>query len=407
MAAAVAVSPPVAFTLENSAAQKQMKMTAPIAQRKLPRAAQTSATFAAPSVAVRDAPRPDFFGDHRQHQNNVTNMIRSSTAPTEAEKSDAFSPLPLHSFSQDLVLRASALVPSGAQSSAPSFSPSKPQQLEGQWVHTRSASGAEQGRADVAGDVDELWLEIREEARRDADAEPALASYLYSTVLAHRSLESALAAHLANKLASPTLLSSHLVSLFRDVLLFTPGVSAAVRRDILAARRRDPACGSYLHCLLNFKGFSALQTHRVAHELWRSGRHSLAFALQSRASEVFHVDIHPAAKFGSGVLLDHATGIVVGETAEVGDDVSMLHGVTLGGTGVSGGTRHPKIGSGVVIGTGVRVLGSVLVGKGAKIGAGSLVLEDVPEGVTVVGSPAKEVKRKVPFGSMFVLDYMI
>ena len=238
-------------------------------------------------------------------------------------------------------------------------------------------------------------MSIRAEARAGAEEEPVLASYLYTTVLTHRSLEPALAAHLANKLGSPTLLAAHLSSLFRDVFLADAEMRDAVRADLVAVRMRDPACDGFLQCFLNFKGFAALQTYRIAHHLWKQGRHSLALALQSRMSEVFQVDIHPAAVVGKGVMLDHATGIVIGETAVVEDDVSMLHGVTLGGTGINEGRRrHPWVGRGAVLGTGAKLLGAVFVGEGAKVGAGSLVLEDVPAGETVVGSPAKVVQRK-------------
>ena len=241
----------------------------------------------------------------------------------------------------------------------------------------------------------DVWLSIRAEARAGAEEEPVLASYLYTTVLTHRSLEPALAAHLANKLGSPTLLAAHLSSLFRDVFLTDAEMRDAVRADLVAVRMRDPACDGFLQCFLNFKGFAALQTYRIAHHLWKQGRHSLALALQSRMSEVFQVDIHPAAVVGKGVMLDHATGIVIGETAVVEDDVSMLHGVTLGGTGINDGKRrHPWVGRGAVLGTGAKLLGGVFVGEGAKVGAGSLVLEDVPAGETVVGSPAKVVQRK-------------
>ncbi|CAI7798126.1 unnamed protein product [Closterium sp. NIES-53] len=166
---------------------------------------------------------------------------------------------------------------------------------------------------------DELWYTIREEARQDSEAEPALASYLYSTVLAHRSLERSMAFHLANKLQSPTLLSTQLCSLFTDVMLRSPEVQEALRADLRAIYTRDPACRSYSHAMLNFKGYQALQAHRIAHRLWLEGRQGLAMALQSRVSEVFHVDIHPAARIGNGVLFDHATGLVVGETATIAE----------------------------------------------------------------------------------------
>lgn len=152
---------------------------------------------------------------------------------------------------------------------------------------------------------------------------------------------------------------------------------------------RDPACTRYFQPLLFFKGFQALQAHRLAHHLWQNGRKTLAVALQSQISEMFHVDIHPAARVGTGILIDHATGVVIGETAVVGDNVSILHQVTLGGTGSAGGDRHPKIGNGVLIGAGVTILGNISVGNNAKIGAGSVVVLDVPAGTTAVGVPAR------------------
>lgn len=244
------------------------------------------------------------------------------------------------------------------------------------------------------GESDQIWSQMREEARWDSVKEPALASYLYSTILSHKTLERALAFHLGNKLCSSTLLSTQLFSLFNDTYLEDAGIRRAIRDDIKAVKERDPACVSYSHCLLNFKGFLSCQAHRIAHRLWSQGRHSLALAIQSRVSEVFHVDIHPAAKIGSGILFDHATGLVVGETVTIGNNVSILHHVTLGGTGAVGGDRHPKIGDGVLIGAGAIILGNITIGAGAKIGAGSVVLIDVPPHTTAVGNPARLVGGK-------------
>jgi len=241
---------------------------------------------------------------------------------------------------------------------------------------------------------DELWLEMRKECRRDAETEPTLASYLYSTILAHRSLENALAFHLGNKLSNSTLLSSQLYNLIADVFMEDAYIRECIRADIKAFRERDAACVSYSHCLLNFKGFLACQAHRVAHRLWNQGRISLALAIQSRVSDVFAVDIHPAARIGKGVFFDHATGVVVGETATIGNNVSILHHVTLGGTGKYGGDRHPKIGDGVLIGAGATILGNIRIGEGAKIGAGSVVLIEVPSYTTAVGNPARLVGGK-------------
>ncbi|RRT59485.1 hypothetical protein B296_00045767 [Ensete ventricosum] len=239
-----------------------------------------------------------------------------------------------------------------------------------------------------------VWGQIKAEAYRDAESEPALASFLYATVLSHPSLGRSLAFHLANKLCSSTLLSTLLYDLFLQSFSSSPTLVSAVVADLLAARHRDPACANLSHCLLNYKGFLAIQAHRVSHLLWGQNRRPLALALQSRIADVFAVDIHPAARVGKGVLLDHATGVVVGETAVIGNNVSILHHVTLGGTGKAVGDRHPKIGDGVLIGAGATILGNIRIGEGAKIGAGSVVLIDVPPRTTAVGSPARLIGGK-------------
>ncbi|KVI05880.1 serine acetyltransferase 5-like [Cynara cardunculus var. scolymus] len=236
---------------------------------------------------------------------------------------------------------------------------------------------------------DWVWNEIKAAARRDAESEPALASYLYSTIISHSSLTRSLSFHLGNKLCSSTLLSTLLYDLFLNTFSSDSSLLSATVADLRAARQRDPACISFAHCLLNYKGFLAIQAHRVAHRLWALNRKPIALALHSRVADVFSVDIHPAARVGKGILLDHATGVVIGETAVVGNNVSILHHVTLGGTGKVGGDRHPKIGDGVLIGAGATVLGNVKIGEGAKIGAGSLVMIDVPPRTTAVGNPAR------------------
>ncbi|XP_062209149.1 probable serine acetyltransferase 4 [Phragmites australis] len=242
---------------------------------------------------------------------------------------------------------------------------------------------------------DDVWDELRAEAQADADAEPLLRKFYGDLVLSRPSLEAALAAHLAAKLCVPGALPQDaLRDLLAGALAAHPEAGRAARADLLAARDRDPACDKMVHCFLYYKGFLSLQAHRAAHGIWSEGRMAAALLLQSRVSEVFGVDIHPGARIGCGILFDHATGVVIGETAVIGNDVSILHGVTLGGTGKDSGDRHPKVGDGVLIGAGASVLGNVHIGAGAKIGAGAVVLRDVPDGTTAVGNPAKAIGKK-------------
>lgn len=250
---------------------------------------------------------------------------------------------------------------------------------------------------------EELWQEICQEVKEVAQKEPLLASFVHLTVLHHQNLNDVLAFHLSSKLASSVMDARSLQSLFHEALDDEPAISEAMTADILAYYQRDPACDFYSLPLLYFKGFHATQSYRITHWLWQQDRHALAYFLQNRISEVMGVDIHPAAKIGRGIMIDHGTGVVVGETAVVGDDVSMLHGVTLGGSGKAGGDRHPKIGNGVMIGAHAAILGNIRVGECAKVGAGSVVLEDVPERTTVAGVPAKIVgatKDEMPSISM-------
>ena len=243
---------------------------------------------------------------------------------------------------------------------------------------------------------DIVWQTLCKEARADADKEPALASYLFSTILSHKSLQDALAFVLANKLRSNVLLDSQLLEMFSAQYRRDQTLVKQAQADMQAVIDRDPACDKYLQILLFFKGFQAIQAHRVAAALWRQDRKPLALLLQSRISEVFHVDIHPGATIGEGIMFDHATGVVIGETAVVGNNVSILHGVTLGGTGTKDGDRHPKIGTGVVIGAGVTILGNIKVGANSKIGAGSVVLKEIPPNCTAVGIPARLVGGPKP-----------
>lgn len=240
---------------------------------------------------------------------------------------------------------------------------------------------------------DPVWQRILDETAQHAADEPILASFLHATILNHGDLESALSFHLAYQLDSPTasslLLREVILEAFRDDAC----LRKSVRCDLLAVEERDSACQELYIPFLYFKGFHALQTHRVSHWLWQRGRRSLALFFQNRMSAEFAVDIHPNARLGHGIMLDHATGLVIGETAVVGNNVSILQSVTLGGTGKEHGDRHPKIGNGVLISAGAKILGNIRVGDGAKVGAGSVVLEEVPPHTTVAGVPAKVVGR--------------
>jgi len=240
---------------------------------------------------------------------------------------------------------------------------------------------------------DPVWDALQEEAARAIQAEPILAAAMDETILGQPSLEAAVAARIAGKLEGHGLTGAQLLRLLETAYLSDPTVGDALRCDLEAIRDRDPAADTFLDPLMFYKGFHALSAHRAAHFLWNQGRHTLARLLQSMISEAFAVDIHPAARFGCGILLDHATSFVAGETAIVEDNVSILHEVTLGGTGKEHGNRHPIVRSGVLIGAGAKILGRVEIGQGSRIGAGSVVLADVPEHVTVVGVPAEVVGR--------------
>jgi serine O-acetyltransferase len=236
---------------------------------------------------------------------------------------------------------------------------------------------------------DPIWDEIQSDIKREAAAEHQLERFFQETILDQVSLESALSFHLAEKLGTERLPAVSFRLGIAEAFNSAPEIGIAVRADLRAIRQRDPACTSYWMPLLYFKGFHALQAHRYAHWLWQSDRCALALHVQNRVSEIFGVDIHPAARLGSGIFVDHATSVVMGETTVVEDDVSLLHEVTLGGTGKEIGDRHPKIRRGVLICAGAKVLGNVEVGEGAKIAAGSVVLSDVPPHSTVAGIPAE------------------
>jgi len=241
--------------------------------------------------------------------------------------------------------------------------------------------------------TDPMWERIRQEAIKHASEEPILASFLHATILNHSQLELALSFHLASQLDSSTASSLLLREVILEAFMSDPSIRKAMRADLQAVEDRDSACHELYIPFLYVKGLHALQTYRVAHWLWAKGRESLALFFQNRMSAEFGVDIHPAARLGQGIMLDHATGVVIGETAVVGNNVSILQSVTLGGTGKDEGDRHPKIGDGVLISAGAKILGNIRVGEGAKVGAGSVVLEDVPAHTTVAGVPAKIVGR--------------
>jgi serine O-acetyltransferase len=242
---------------------------------------------------------------------------------------------------------------------------------------------------DKTSSNDPIWDEIKTSVKQSAQDEPILASFLHATILNHDTLEAALSFHLAQKLNSLTAPALLVREVIEEALNNDPGIGECIRSDLYAVKERDSACQDFAIPFLYFKGFHALQAYRIAHWLCQHGRGQLALFFQNRISNVFGVDIHPAAKIGKGIMLDHATGIVIGETAVVGNNVSLMQSVTLGGTGKETGDRHPKVGDGVLVSAGAKILGNIKIGEGAKIGAGSVVLMDVPAHTTAAGVPAK------------------
>jgi serine O-acetyltransferase len=237
--------------------------------------------------------------------------------------------------------------------------------------------------------VDPVWARIRSEAEEVVRREPELATFIYSTILHHDTLEAAVVHRVTQRLDHPEVSAELIRQAYEDALESEPELGSAFRADIVATVDRDPAANRFLEPVLYFKGFHAIQTHRLAHWLWGKGSKDFAYYLQSRSSAVFQTDIHPAVRIGQGIFLDHATGLVVGETAVIEDDVSILQDVTLGGTGKEAGDRHPKIRRGVLIGVGAKILGNIEIGHCARIAAGSVVLKPVPNNTTVAGVPAK------------------
>jgi serine O-acetyltransferase len=244
--------------------------------------------------------------------------------------------------------------------------------------------------------VDPVWAQLRVEAETMAIDEPALAGFIHATILKHDRLENALSYLLARKLGGGDIDPLLARETFEEALTGDAGIGDAIRADLSAVFERDPACHSFVEAFLYYKGFHALECYRIGHWLWNNNRHALALFFQSRISELFAVDIHPAAKLGRGIMIDHATGVVIGETAVVEDDVSMLHGVTLGGTGKGSGNRHPTIRRGVLLSMGAKILGNIEIGEYSRVGAGSVVLKSVPAGCTAVGIPAKLVNCTGP-----------
>lgn len=237
--------------------------------------------------------------------------------------------------------------------------------------------------------IDPIWSAVRREAAEAAECDPMLAAFFHTTILNHDRLEEAVIHRIAGRLDHPDLGANLIRQTYQAMLRDEPELGSAVRIDIQAYYDRDPACDRFLMPILYFKGFHGLQTHRLAHWLWHNGRKDFALYLQSRSSAVFQTDIHPAARLGKGIFIDHATDLVIGETAVVEDNVSMLNGVTLGGTGKVSGDRHPKIRHGVLIGTGAKILGNIEIGNCSKVAAGSVVLHPVANNKTVAGVPAR------------------
>ncbi|GAA4533948.1 serine O-acetyltransferase [Chelativorans composti] len=242
---------------------------------------------------------------------------------------------------------------------------------------------------DASDQLDPIWSAVRDQAEEAAKNDPVLAAFLYASILNHDTLEEAVIHRISQRLdhhdLGAELLRQSFLSMWEDERSW----SEVIRVDIQAYYDRDPACDRHIMPVLYFKGFHALQTHRLAHWLWRKGRRDFALYLQSRSSSVFQTDINPAARIGKGIFIDHATGLVVGETAVIEDDVSILHSVTLGGTGKENGDRHPKIRHGVLIGAGAKILGNIEIGHCSKIAAGSVVLQSIPPNKTVAGVPAR------------------
>jgi serine O-acetyltransferase len=245
------------------------------------------------------------------------------------------------------------------------------------------------GKAAKVAAYDPVWEGLRHDAEEAARAEPELAAIMFANILNHSKLEHAVCHRLAQRLDHDNVNADLIRQTFLSSVEREPELGAFIRADLSAVYDRDPACSRLIDPFLYFKGFHALETYRFAHSLWLVGRRDFALYLQSQSSMVFNIDIHPAAKIGRGIMLDHGSGIVIGETAEIGDHSSLLHSVTLGGSGKEMGDRHPKVGRCVMIGAGSKILGNIHVGDCARVAAGSVVLKDVPPKTTVAGVPAR------------------
>lgn len=256
-------------------------------------------------------------------------------------------------------------------------------------------------------EIDPVWSRITSEAEAAVRAEPLLGGLIHSSILHHSSIEKALAFRISLKLSSAEMSEQLLREIADEAFASDPALGQTARADTVAVFDRDPACHRFLQPILFFKGYQAVQAYRVGHWLWTQGRQDLAYYFQMRISEVFGVDIHPAARIGKGIMIDHAHSIVIGETAVVGDNVSMLHSVTLGGTGKEEEDRHPKIADGVLIGAGAKVLGNIHVGYCSRIAAGSVVLEEVPPCTTVAGVPARIVGEAGCAQPSIMMDQLI
>lgn len=255
--------------------------------------------------------------------------------------------------------------------------------------------------------VDPAWDRITKEAHEAVEKEPLMGGLVHACILHHKSLDRALSYRISAKLSSNEMSMVVLREIVDEAYAADPGLIEAARADLMAVFERDPACHRLLQPILYFKGYQAMQAYRVAHWLWLQKRFDLAYFFQMRSSEIFGIDIHPAARIGKGIMIDHAHSIVIGETAVVGDNVSMLHSVTLGGTGKEEEDRHPKIGDGVLIGAGAKVLGNIKVGHCSRIAAGSVVLQEVPPCTTVAGIPAKIVGEAGCEQPAISMDHML